>query len=143
VNRFWLAALVGIALLAGCKRGVENEQAVRQAVIDYLAGRSFNVSSMQIDVTSVTFRQNEADAAVSFRPKGSKGAPGMTMNYKLEMKGNRWVVKGKAETGGMPHGSAPGAMPHGAMPGDAGAAMGQMPAGHPAIGEQKTPGTAK
>ena len=137
-----------MALLAGCKRGVQNEQAVRQAVIDYLATRNFNVASMQVDVTSVTFRQNEADAAVSFRPKGSTGAPGMTMNYKLEMKGDRWVVKGKAEAGGMPHSTAPGAMPHGAMPGDAGAAMphdamGQMPPGHPPVGGQKTPGTAK
>jgi hypothetical protein len=47
----------------------------------------------------------------------------------------------------MPHGAMPGdagaAMPHGAMPGDAGAAMGQMPAGHPPVGGQKTPGTAK
>jgi len=119
-------------LLSGCNRGVESKEAVRQAVIDYLSKRSnLSVSSMQVDVTSVSFRKDEADATVSFRAKGSGGGPGMTMNYSLERKGNRWVVKGKSQTGGSPHGMMGGAQ------------SGEMPSGHPPVGGQEPAGTGK
>jgi len=119
--------LVGVLVLGACNRGLENKEAVRQAVIDHLSSRSnLNVASMQVDVTAVTFRENEADATVSFQAKGSTGG-GMTMSYKLERKGSRWVVKGKSDTGGMPHG-----------------AMGEMPGGHPPVtGQEQQPGTKK
>lgn len=103
--------------LAGCGRGVQNEAAIRQGVIDYLSAKSgLNVSSMQIDVASVSYRQNEADALISFRPKGGAPGAGMQIRYMLERQGNRWVVKGK------------GAGAHGQ------AGAGQMPAGHPQMG---------
>jgi len=63
---------------------------------------------MQVDVTSVSFRQNEADATVSFRPKGGGAGAGMQMRYVLERRGNRWVVKSKSEAGGSPHGAGVG-----------------------------------
>ena len=122
--------LAGVVLLGACNRGLENKEAVRQAVIDHLSSRSnLNVGSMQVDVTAVTFRENEADATVSFQAKGATGG-GMTMSYKLERKGNRWVVKGKSDTGGMPHGAMGG---------------GEMPSGHPPVGgqEPQQPGTKK
>ena len=60
-------------LLAGCNRGIENKEAVRQAVLDHLANHAgLNVGSMQVDVVSVSFRQNEADATVSFRAMGAE-----------------------------------------------------------------------
>ena len=110
-----------LAALAGCGRGVQNEAAVRQGVLDYLGSRAdLNVSSMQVDVTSVSFRQDEADATVSFRPKGGAVNSGMQMRYTLTRQGSRWVVKGK----GAGHGEGS------AQPG---AGM-QMPPNHPSMG---------
>lgn len=98
---------------------------------------------MQIDVASVSFRQNEADAMVSFRPKGATDASaGMQIQYTLEKKGNRWVVKGKRDSGMAPHGGAPGAMPGGSMPGGS-MPGGAMPPGHPPAGKGAPPGSGK
>ena len=120
---------------------------MRQGVIDYLSQRTdLNMKMMQVDVTSVSFRQDEADATVSFRPKGSAGG-GMQMRYTLERQDGRWVVKGKGHPGAgqEPHGKVPsggmpgaGQSPHGAMPGGMpGAAAGtpnpDLPPGHPAV----------
>ncbi len=118
--------------LAGCSHDIRNENAVRQGVIDYLTSRSnLNVASMDVSVTSVVFRRDEADATVSFSAKGSNGAGGMTMHYLLERKGDRWAVKGRADSGQNPHGGA-GASPHGGGMPPAGA----LPPGHPAIPPQ-------
>ncbi len=122
--------------MGGCNRGSESKEAIRQAVVDYLSQRgSLNLNSMQIDVVSVSFRQNEADAAVSYRPKGSNEG-GMTMNYTLQRQGNRWVVKGRSDSGSSSHGATGGQMP-GNMP------PGSMPPGHPSVGEPKPPEAKK
>lgn len=125
-------------LLAACSRGVQNEAAVRQGVIDYLSSKGdLNMSQMQVDVSSVSFRQDEADATVSIRPKGGAADQGMQMRYTLERKGNRWVVKGK------------GAGPHSQMPGPAqgmgqpAAPGGQLPPGHPSVGSSPAPPAKK
>ncbi|MGD0014741.1 MAG: hypothetical protein ABSD56_09985 [Bryobacteraceae bacterium] len=141
--------LLAISLvLLGCSgsRSVQNEAAVRQGVIDYLSQRSdLNLPSMQVEVTSVSFRQNEADATVSFRPKGATAGMGMTMRYTLERQGNRWVVKGRGRgrSGAAPHGMGQ-MMPGGAGAPAAGTPAGQggsgLPPGHPPIGGQNPPG---
>jgi hypothetical protein len=123
--------------LVGCNKGsIDTKEAVRQGVIDYLAGRqNLNVSSMNVEVSSVTFKENEADAMVSFAPKGAGGGKPVSIPYTLERKGNRWVVKPRA-AGQAPHGGAmpSGENPHGAMPpGGAEAPGGAMPPGHPAV----------
>ncbi len=125
---FALAAV----FLVGCNRSIQNESAVRQGVIDSLSTKSdLNLTQMQVDVTAVSFRQDEADATVSFRPKGSApGGSGMQMRYTLERKGNRWVVKGR----GQGHGA--GQMGGGQMGGG-----GQLPPGHPSLGAGTPPAT--
>jgi hypothetical protein len=129
------AVSVLLLCLVGCNKGnIDTKEAVRQGVIDYLAGRqNLNVSSMNVNVTSVTFKENEADAMVAFAPKGAGGQP-VSIPYTLERKGNRWVVKPRA-AGDSPHGGAmpPGANPHGAMPPGGEAPAGAMPPGHPAV----------
>ena len=116
--------------MAGCNRGVESKEAVRQAIVDYLGSqKGMNVGAMQVDVVAVSFRENEADATVTFRTKGSEGAPPMTMPYKLQKQGNRWVVTGRAESGASPHGGT--GMPQG------------MPGGHPDVGVAQPPETKK
>ena len=123
-------AFAALFLLA-CSRGVQTEAAVRQGVIDYLSTRpDLNISQMQVDVTSVAFRQNEADAVVSFRPRGGAASSGMQMRYTLERKGNHWVVKGRGE-GAHGQGQMPGMPP----PPQAGAPGGaSLPPGHPPAG---------
>jgi hypothetical protein len=118
----------------GCHRGMETKEAVRQAVVDHLSSRTgLSVASMQIDVLSVEFRGKEANAMVSFKPKG--GGEGMQMPYTLERKGDRWIVKARAgSTSGTPHGSA--APPAGAE------GMG-MPAGHPPLPKSTPPDSKK
>jgi len=130
-------ALVVAAVLAlsGCQRGNASKDAVRQAVIDYVGGHGLNIAAMNVDVTAVTFDGDHAAANVSFTPKSAPGTPGMSIPYLLELRGSKWVVTGRKQTGGMPHsgaampggtenphgGAAPGGManPHGGGPGGA------------------------
>ena len=120
-----LALCFAVFALVGCNRGgKENSDAVRQGVLDYLAGRSnLSLAAMNVQVTSVTFKGDQADAIVSFTPKGSPSGQGMSIRYALERRGDRWVVKQREDAGGLAHQGAvipnSGANPHagGAMPG--------------------------
>jgi hypothetical protein len=122
----------GVALLlTACSRNIDNGEAVRQGVIDYLKARTadtgLNVDLMQVDVTSVSFMKDEARATVYFRPKGASNQGGMQMNYTLDRKGNQWVVRGRSGGSGSPH---PGVNPPGVNP-QGGAATPDLPPGHP------------
>ena len=162
-----VAALgLSIALLSGCKKDIKNDDAVRQGIMNYLSKRP-DLLSMDVNVTSVAYRQDEATAVVKFQAKGNN-SPGasMTMQYVMERKGNEWNVKGRA--GANEHGAnglpqeAPasgsiGAMPNTAMPnttmppghpavgsGAPGAApTGALPPGHPPVSPDKKPGSSK
>lgn len=131
-------------MLGACKRDIQNEDAVRKGILNYLAKRQ-DLSSMDVTVSKVAFRQDEADATVHFQAKNSTApGTGLDMSYVLERKGNEWVVKGKGLGAG--HGGAMGgpSNPHGmgTMP-----APGQMPGqnpsslppGHPAVPPAGTP----
>lgn len=129
--------LLGVAvLLIGCRRDIQNTAAVRQGILDYLAKRP-DLVAMDVNVASVAFRKDEADATVYFRAKDGPAGNGMEMNYILERKGNQWVVKGRAGSGaaGNPHGTAgpnsrpAGENPHGFSPQGAPA----LPPGHPPL----------
>lgn len=137
---FRLIPLCFAGLLAiGCTRtNVQSEAAVRQGVINYLNTKYLSLSAMQVDVSSVTFRQNEADALVSFRPKGADAAAGaMQIRYTLERKGNAWVVKGRG-AGADAHGTMPptgmGQMPPAGMQMPPAAGASKLPEGHPPMG---------
>jgi hypothetical protein len=128
-------------LLSACNKAPHNNSAIRQAVVDHLnKGSGLNLAQVDIDVTNVAYQgENKAIATVFFRPK-SNPDQGMTMNYTLEAKGNKWGVTGRP---GLAGGSAPG-NPHGGMgaggglasgsaiPGAEGTA-GQLPPGHPPL----------
>jgi hypothetical protein len=102
-------------------------------MISHLSKRSdLSISSMNVEITAVTFRGNEADATVAFAPKGVDAASGMTMRYTLEKKGNEWVVKTKADSG--MGGAAGGMGGHGAPPASAAPPSSGMPPDHPPIG---------
>lgn len=142
--KFWRAVVLCAALLVvGCSRGNQTPEAVRQGILDYLSTRSdLDLASMQVEVTSVSFRQNEADATVAFRPKGGGPGSGMQMRYTLDRSGSGWVVKGKgqAPSGSPPHGVEPSQAP--AKSAAAGPAS-DLPPGHPTLSRGKPSGTKK
>ena len=123
MRKYTIAAVA--MLLAACSKDIQNSDAVKQGVVDYLQERKsqtgLDMNLMQVDVLSVSFEKNEARATVMFRPKNGADAAGMKLAYTLQRKGDKWVVE--------PHNE--GANPHGGAGGGGGA----MPPGHPSIGE--------
>ncbi len=100
--------------LAACNRGVPSNDAVRQGVLDHLAESQskLNLGGMDVVVKSVQFSGKEADATVSITPKGGDPTAGMSINYHLQQKGDKWVVVGRQDShGGTPNPGA--ANPHG------------------------------
>ena len=137
--------LAGVALLAACSKDIQNAAAVRTGVIDYLTSNQskigLNPDAMQIDVTSVSFQKDEARATVAFRAKNGADTGGpMMINYVLDRKGDKWVVRGRTENGASPHGGEatpqvpPGHPSTGANPVSP---QGQLPPGHPATGSKQ------
>ena len=118
---------------AACHRNIQNEDAVKQGVMDYLSTRQgLNIASMNVSITSMVFRQDVADVMVTFSPKGTGPGQPMSIPYTLEKKGDRWVVRPRA--GQSPHAGA-GSNPHGGgmgMP-DGGTPGGALPPGHPTV----------
>lgn len=135
---FRLALLFcALALVAACKKAPQTKEAVRQGVVEHLRKNSgLELGSMDIDVASVNFKDKQATAMVSFRPKNSPDA-GMSMSYTLDAEGNKWVVKKKEGSAAHSEGMTPqtGALPPGHLP-----ATGQspdaskLPPGHPSVG---------
>ena len=127
VKRFELAALLMVALLlAACARkNIENKDAIRQAVVEYLSSRQaqtgLDMSTMEIDVTAMAFERDTARATVAFRIKNSDA--GMQLNYALDRKGDKWVVQARQDTG-QGHGVV--------LPGND-KAPAELPPGHPSI----------
>jgi len=136
------ALLPAALLLASCsKKDIQNPEAVRQAVMEDLQARQaktgVDLSSMTIEVPSVTFNRDEARASVSFLPKGGQG--GMQMPYTLARKGDKWVVteRGAPHAAALPPGASDQPLPAGhpsvgAIPGGS-SSDGQLPAGHPPV----------
>ncbi len=138
----FLRILIPAALLlvsAGCQKNVQTNEAVLKCVKQHLANnKGLNVESMDIQITTVTFRDTEADATISFKPKGGDPAAGMEMKYTLERKGNDWVVKKTPAAGG--HGGVmPGGMGSGMGSGMGGGQGMQMPPNHPPAGVAPDP----
>ncbi len=123
------AVAVGLST-AACQRATETPDAVREAVIDAVQSR-VNLSQMEVDVQSVNFKGEEAEAMVDFRPKGSAPGSGIVMKYVLEQKNGKWTVKDRSE-GGNPHseGGVMGAPQEPMRDGD-------LPPGHPPMGRDR------
>lgn len=123
--KFLAAIALVCCALSGCNRASQSKEAIRAGVIEYVSTK-VNVGAMDVDVTSIDFKGNEADATVAFRAKGADPASGLQMRYTLEQKSGKWVVKDKAQAGGSPHGAAMnpggGALPPGHPPLDSGGA---------------------
>ena len=125
-----LAAL----FLAACSKNIDTPEAVKEGVIKDIA-KKVDVQAMDVNVDSVSFREKEADAKVSFKPKGADRSQSITMNYSLERQGDEWRIKSRnmqaheAQQPGVPGQTAlpPGPPSAGAVPG------GPLPPGHPSV----------
>ena len=120
--------LLLIVSLAACNRGTPNNEALRQAVMERMAQKG--VAGVDVAITSVKMNGNEADVVASITPKGGAPASAMSMPYRLQQQGGKWVVVGTQETGS-PHGGAampPPSNPHGGgAPDAASPGAGKMP----------------
>ena len=133
-----LAAL----LLAGCSKNIDTPEAVKDGVLKDIA-KKVDLGSMDINVDSVSFREKEADAQVSFMPRGATRSQSITMNYVLERQGDEWHIKSRTMD---MHGRQPGqtALP----PGHPGVSNGvstapnagtPLPPGHPQLPSNAKP----
>jgi hypothetical protein len=124
-----MALIAVLSLLAACTKDIQNKDAVRGAIVDYLqaheAQTGVRVDQMSVEVSSLTFSSGgkEAHANVMFTPK--QGGGGMQMPYTLDRKSDKWVVRPHAEGGENPHGTAglPGMPP-------------SLPPNHPPVRQQ-------
>jgi hypothetical protein len=122
--------------LAGCAKNIDTSEAVKEGVIKDIA-KKVDVQSMDVSVDSVSFREKEADAKVSFKPKGAPSAQSITMNYSLERQGDEWHIKSR----NMLTHDQPGAPGSTALPSGhpAAGAGGPLPAGHPTVDPSQKP----
>src|ERR1700728_486178 len=95
-NRYVKSALICLAAmcLAGCSKNIDTPEAVKEGVIKDIA-KKVDVGAMDVNVDSVSFREKEADAKVSFRPKGAPASQSIVMNYALERQGDEWHIKSR------------------------------------------------
>jgi hypothetical protein len=119
-----VAVFLLLLCLAACRHAAESNDAVRQAVLDYLSGiQGLNVQAMEVKLDSVQFNASKADASVSIFLTGSKD-PFMKKVYHLEQKSEKWVVIPSQEAAGHGMAPAPGAAnPHGGAAPQAGGKM--------------------
>jgi hypothetical protein len=105
VRKFAFSAV--LALLTACAKDIQNKDAVRGAIVDYLNARPDKMGlTVNVEISTLTFSAsgNEAHANVVFTPKA--GGQGMDMPYTLDRNGNKWVVRAHTEGGMNPHGAA-------------------------------------
>ena len=124
-----LCGLAAVLLAVGCSRNIDTPEAVKQGVVKDLAKR-MDIQNMDVNVDSVSFRDREADAVVSFSPKGSPRSQGMSMRYKMERTGSEWHIASRSS----------GDIQRHAQGNDS--SGGQLPAGHPALGSSTGTGTS-
>jgi hypothetical protein len=145
----WLLFLLIALLTISCSRDIQNTDAVKQGVTEYLkasqAKTGLNLDAMQIEVRSVSFERDQARANVYISPKGIQTG-GMQLTYVLARTGNKWVVRGRTESGANPHGASqmdqgsPGqALPpgHPQVPPGGGQPPDALPPGHPPVGSKQ------
>jgi hypothetical protein len=122
--------------LAGCSKNIDTAEAVKEGVIKDIATK-VDVHAMDVSVDSVSFREKEADAKVSFRPKGADRSQSITMHYALERQGDEWRIKSRDMQA---HEQQPGqpALPPG-HPSPGATLGGALPAGHPSVEQSQKP----
>jgi hypothetical protein len=132
-----LLALAMALFAAACARDIQNTEAVRQGILDYLGQRTaeigIDMNNIDVRVTSVSFEKDVARASVSFLPKNGPAGGGMAMSYVLDRKGGKWAVRGRQSDPSNPHGGGQALPDSQGAPGPADA----LPPGHPSAGTKQ------
>ena len=125
-RRFWTCTMIFLfAFTAGCKKQVNDQDAIRAGIDKHLSGvAGLNMSVMDREVKQIFVNGDHANAQVEFRAK--QGTATMQVNYTLDRQGGEWnVVTSQPSMGQNPHSGMD--MP---PPGSPGAGSGSMPQGH-------------
>lgn len=123
------ALTMGALILCACAQKNDTPEAVKQGVIRDLA-KKFDMTKMDVIVDSVSFRDKEADATVTFAIKGGSASDGMTMNYVMERHDDgQWYIKSRASA------ASAAAPPVGAPDAATSATGSKLPPGHPDLGQ--------
>jgi hypothetical protein len=128
--------------LVGCGKDINNKDAVRAAIAKRV-GKTFNLNDMEVNVTNVSFHDQDAVATVAFVPKGGAPQNAVTFKYNLHRQKDEWIATGLAQGGTnmAAHSGAAGGVD--ATEGAPTATPGPidpskpLPAGHPPIGSSK------
>ncbi len=96
-------AVAGALVLGGCAKNIDNKEAVQDGIRKGVATRGIDPNQMDVNVTSVQFHGNTADATVQFAAKGQPAGGGLTVNYQLERVKDEWVVKGRSPMNTLGH----------------------------------------
>jgi hypothetical protein len=128
-RRIWTCTMIFLfAFAAGCKKQVNEQDAIRASIEKHLSGRSdLNLSAMDREVKQISVNGDHATAQVEFRLK--QGNASMRVTYALERQGGEWSVTNSQPGGGQdPHSGmeSPPAASHG--PGS-----NSLPQGHPPV----------
>jgi hypothetical protein len=133
--------------LVGCGKDINNKDAVKAAIVKRVAKTGFDVNAMEVNVTNVSFHDQDAVATVAFVPKGGAPQNAVTFKYNLHRQKDEWIATGLAQGGtnmAVHSGAAGGGDGGGgATEGPPPAAPGPidtskpLPAGHPPIGSSK------
>lgn len=123
--------------LAGCSKNIDTPEAVKEGVIKDIA-KKVDVGAMDVSVDSVSFREKEADAKVSFKPKGAPASQAIVMNYSLERQGDEWRIKSRNMQAHEQQQPGQTALPPGHPTTGAGTS-GPLPAGHPQVNPSQKP----
>ena len=115
--------------LAGCSKNIDTPEAVKEGVIKDIS-KKVDVQAMDVNVDSVSFREKEADAKVSFKPKGAPASQSIVMTYSLERQGDEWHIKNRSMQS---HDQQQGHPTAGAGTG------GPLPSGHPQVDPSQKP----
>lgn len=129
--------------MVGCGKDINNKDAVKAAIVKRVAKTGFDVNAMEVNVTNVSFHDQDAVATVAFVPKGGAPQNAVTFKYNLHRQKDEWVATGLAQGGTnmAAHSGAAGGVD--AMGGAPPAVPGPidtskpLPAGHPPIGSSK------
>lgn len=103
----------------------------------------FDLQSMVVNVSRVSFHGKKAEATASFVPKGGDGSGSVAFNYNLERQKDEWVVTSLQQGSMAGHADNPAA---GAGAGRGGGAAPSgvpidpsrpLPPGHPSVGSKQ------
>jgi hypothetical protein len=106
------AFCLAVLLLAACSKNIETTEAVKAGILKDIASK-VDVGSMDVSVDSVSFQEKEANATVSFRPRGADTTQAIVMNYVLERQGDDWKIKSRNMTSQHEHTEGQTALPPG------------------------------